>query len=274
VTPSPLPMDWPHNRQFSAIAYDGARKKLVIYAGDFDAKPYGDWWEWDAETATMAERPAPATWPAARAKHGFVYDEARDRFVIFGGFGDDTMPRDDLWEVDASGADLVAEDRTPDPRPPSWPKARYVNGGMSYAAGDGRTLLFGGQIATVTYTNDLWAWDGAAGTFTDLTPAPLPAAWPKARACHATAWDAKRGRLMLFEGCAPSFLRDLWDWDASGGTFTDRTPAAFPPSWPLPQAFPAIAYDRERGVLVEFGGGAAGGDSGFSDDTFEYKCDM
>lgn len=272
-TPSPRPMAWPRNRQFPGLAYDAGRKKLVVHGGEFDTKPLDDWWEWDGKAMTMTERlatPAPGSWPPPRSKHGFVYDAKRARLLAFGGYGADGKYLGDLWELDGTAGS--AANRTPGTLPAAWPSARIVNGGLSYDAASGRAYLFGGQAGVIAPLDDLRAWDGAAGAWTDLTPTPRPAIWPGKRACHATAWDGKRGRLMLFEGCSPSFLRDLWEWSPVTGAWTDRTPPTFPDGWPKAQAFPGIAFDAAQAVLVAFGGGASSADVPFSDDTFEYSC--
>ncbi len=68
---------------------------------------------------------------------------------------------------------------------------------------------------------------------------------------HAMAYDSNRGRAIVFGGHARSGfdLGDVWEW--SGRRWMRLADAA---GSPRPRREPAIAYDRNRGRLVLFGG--------------------
>ena len=79
---------------------------------------------------------------------------------------------------------------------------------------------------------------------------------------HALAFDAARGRMVLFGGLVGSstVLRDTWEWD--GATWIQRTPATSPPA----RFNHAMAFDAVRGRVVLFGGRGTFG----LDDTWEW----
>jgi hypothetical protein len=81
------------------------------------------------------------------------------------------------------------------------------------------------------------------------------------RNAHAMAYDAERGRVVLFGGAdEQAVCGDLWEWDGS-----DWRPVSG--DGPAPRTFPALAYDRERKRLVLFGGNRVLFGTGDRDDT-------
>lgn len=122
--------------------------------------------------------------PQPRSSTAMVYDTARRRAVMFGGYeGAHQDPEmGDTWEWDgAQRAQIIT----------SGPSARYAHA-MAYDEARGQTVLFGGY-ASSHRLDDTWLWDGAAWTQVG-GPAPT------ARQQHAMAYDAARGRTVLFGG--------------------------------------------------------------------------
>ncbi|HEY1916107.1 MAG TPA: hypothetical protein VGH27_11100 [Streptosporangiaceae bacterium] len=64
------------------MAYDGATRTVVLFAGD-PAAPAGDTWAWDGTTWTEQ---APATRPPGLQAAGMAYDAATGSEVLFGGW--------------------------------------------------------------------------------------------------------------------------------------------------------------------------------------------
>lgn len=107
-------------------------------------------------------------------------------------------------------------------------------------------IMFGGVVgATPTpRANAMWSWNGAA--WSSLAPSTMPA--PRYR--HAMAFDARRGRTVLFGGAdASSVLGDSWAWD---GTAWTQITGPQPP----PRRDAAMAYDPVRDEVLLFGGNA------------------
>src|SRR5262249_10915956 len=146
----------------------------------------------------------------------------------------------DTWEWDGSQWLALA--------PASSPPARSAHA-LAFDAVRGRTVLFGGiTAAPAVALADTFEWDGVQWT------AAAPATWPAARSRHALAFDAARGRTLLFggSGAGSALLGDTWEWDGSAWTQTATT-------GPSVRAGLAVAYDPVRRRQVLFGGALASG---------------
>lgn len=155
-----------------------------------------------------ANRWVPTSIPG-RGGHAMAFDAARQRVVLFGGYG-----LADTWEWDGA----TWTQRTPATSPP--PQYGHA---MAFDAVRQRVVLFGGtdhgdgRRLAVT-----WEWDGV--TWTQRTPVTSP----PARSSHAMAYDVARRRVVLFggrDGTGP--LSDTWEWD--GASWTQRMPTTSPP---------------------------------------------
>jgi hypothetical protein len=111
---------------------------------------------------------------------------------------------------------------TPEPEPLAWTRldAPGPAGREDHTwtvAGDGRTaILFGGRDG-VTVFGDLWEFDLDAVAWTELSPAPGPAA----RFGHEAAWVEDVG-LVVFAGQAgATFFNDLWAYDPDANAWTE-----------------------------------------------------
>ena len=191
----------PPSRCYMASAYDLARKRLVLFGGE-DVVPtfFGDVWEWDGSAWKTPSAATPP--PSARSRAGAVYDTARSVTVVFGGFRHDTADTrfDETWTWDGAAWKL----RTPAVRP--TPRNDLA---MAYDARRRRAVLFGGQdAATPSGLQDTWEWDGARWTEVPLPPAISP----PPRSGHSMAFDAVRGRVVMFGGGADPAT---WEYVAS-----------------------------------------------------------
>jgi hypothetical protein len=235
------PPDWllvrspsaPPARDAHAMAYDGARGRVVLFGGanEYNFSDFADTWEWDG-TAWIERSPAAS--PTPRYGHAMAYDAARGRVVLFGGY--DFLAgifRADTWEWDGTNWIEV----TPETSPPG----RFGQA-MAYDASRGRIVMFGGA-GEDGELGDTWEWDGSAWI------ERAPAASPPPREYGALAYDGARGRAVLFGGFdGASALADTWEWD--GNTWIDRAPAAHPPA----RTWHTLAFDEGRGRTVLFGG--------------------
>jgi len=95
---------------------------------------------------------------------------------------------------------------------------------------------------------DVWEWDGAAGTWTD---ARLPGqAIPTLRSRHGVRPGAGQGgRLRGNDGSYT--LSDIWEWDGTAGTWTKRTPVGVQPS---ARDQHAMVYDSMKKKILLFAG--------------------
>jgi hypothetical protein len=86
-------------------------------------------------------------------------------------------------------------------------------------------------------------------------PSPVAGAVPPARFNAASAFDAVRGKLVIYggitSGVSPQQLADTWTWD--GVSWTLENPPSSP-SLDGSQAPPTMTYDQAEGRAVMFGG--------------------
>jgi len=93
------PTGGPRARKFHSAIYDPARDRMVVFAGGTDYGYAPD----EAWALALGEPPAwtgltPAgSPPSLRVSHSAIYDPARDRMVVFGGY--DGYFRNDLWAL-------------------------------------------------------------------------------------------------------------------------------------------------------------------------------
>jgi len=216
------------------MVWDGARSNVLLFGG-VDRQDLRDTWIWDG-TSWRPRVVEPA--PFARHAHAMVFDAARARVVMFGGYSL-VAPLNDTWEWD--GAAWIAL------KPAHSPPALRDHA-MAYDPLRKRTVLFGGRAGhdNGNMTNDTWEWDGQDWTLVKTRPGPGPAPCYD----HALVFDAGRGKVALLGGNDPKGfpLSDAWEYD---GTWKLR-PALGKTPWPRTE-FVSL-WDPVRRAIVIFGG--------------------
>jgi hypothetical protein len=227
----------PTLRNAHALVYDGARRRLILFGGADDARVLGTTWERTARgwRPSRAGGPSPRTFPAA------AYDDARRAVVLFGGksvlfgVGDDANTfLGDTWELRGGRWRAV---RAPGPAP-------RAEAAMAYDSRRRRVVLFGGydrRGGASRRFGDTWEWDGARWERIDVEGAV-----PAPRNNAAMAYDAARGRVVLFGGSTGRPSGETWEWD---GRRWERVASADEARYNC-----AMAYDARRGRIVRFGG--------------------
>jgi hypothetical protein len=137
-----------------------------------------------------------------------------------------------------------------------------------YDEARGLTLVFGGirsGLGVPVLLEDTWVSDGR--TWTLLPPQSIA---PSPRYHAAMAYDSRRGRTVLFGGTEDDGIfgskvygvDETWEWN--GSTWVRRDPMTAP----MARIEHGMAYDRERGSVVLFGGRLD--DATASDETWSY----
>ncbi|NMO16789.1 hypothetical protein HPC49_09085 [Pyxidicoccus fallax] len=176
----------------------------------------------------------PATVPSVRRGYAMVYDSARQRVVLFGGFDvQHNQPLNDTWEWDGTNWEQKA--------PAAAPRSRAYHA-LAYDSTRQRVVLFGGSRGS-DLLDDTWEWDG-----TDWVQ-KSPSNPPYARERHALAYDSARQRVVLFGGQRFGVSGgDTWEWDGTNWV------QIFPATAPSARLGHALAYDSARQRVVLFGG--------------------
>lgn len=196
---------------------------------------------WDARR--FEGLPPDGAHPGVRNGHAMAYDAERRRAVMFGG-ADAAAVRGDTWawRGPSIGWTPLAGDG---PSPRTFPAMAYDGRRRVVLLFGGNRVLFGDDDSARTFLSDTWLLDGARWR---LVRGPGPG--PRAEA--AVAYDAARGRVVLFGGyrrvaSGVERLGDTWEWDGARW----RQLAA---TGPAPRNGASLAYDERTRRVVLVGG--------------------
>lgn len=239
---SPTP---PPSASGAALAYDAATQRVVTF-GD-DGAQSRDLWQWNG--VDWQVRAVPSA-PPGRSSPGLIGDPVRGQVLLVAGWNGTSLG--DTWALRGSQWTLL-EDRAGPAR---------VQHAMAFDTARNRAVLFGGLALGASFSarvpdGKTFEWDGQR--WTDVSPSTSPS--PRADA--AMAYDAARGRTLLFGGRQDTtLLGDTWVWD--GTAWTQLTT----PTAPSPRSGSAMSYDSARQRIVLFGGRI--GTSNSSSETWEW----
>ena len=264
----------PTARMSAAMAYDPARKSLILYGGAYPGTTpltptviLGDTWEWNPGTRKWTQL-QPASSPEPRNGAGMVTDSGRAKLLLFGG---DRQTRDSLyptpgtprtqdpennvvWEWDGgktTWTNRTAVSLSLAPRGRSYPDLTFDEGRQKMFFYDGN--LTGDGVV-------FWEWD------------PVSAGWTPQSGDEIVdyayddpvVYDSLRRRQVLPSVLVAGRSSQAWELDSKGPTWYLRTLATGPRTL---DAQPTMAFDSQRGVVVSFGGGI----DVLTSDTWEYK---
>lgn len=226
------PTGSPFPRYQSPMAYDSARKRLVMHAGAAvewapNIHHIPGTWEFDGERWFQIT----PTGPLARHVHQFVYDKARAVSVLIHG----KHNLDDVWEYSGTGAGTWTFRTTGSMASRAW-------AGAAYDEVRQKVVVYGGYADNFSKLGDTWEWDGTAWALRNAGQAQP--AGPGTRNGIAMVWDAARERVVMVGGESLTAQHgDAWSWDGSSWTLI---PA---PGLP-PRVNHALAYDTHRSRVI------------------------
>ena len=217
-------------RSGMTLAYHSKKKKIFSFGGFSDAGSLGELRVLEGDSwkviSSFDEMKA--------AEAGFVYDEARDKLIMFGGSAARGQTNATTWEWDGI----------------SWkkfdgkgPQGRQAFA-MIYDSKRKKTVLYGGTGGgRDPFTDGVWEFDG-----TKWENIPLNGANPGSRLSPGYAFDSKRGMLVIFGGISDRKMNnETWGWDGKQWKkLADTGPSA--------RAMGHMAYDKKRDRIVLFGG--------------------
>lgn len=188
----------PSPRGHSAMAYDEARRNLILFGGSGTGNQ--ETWIWDG--TNWVERTATLTSaPSGRHGHAMVYDSVRREVLLVGGI----VGSSETWSWNGTAwRQHALLPVNPGPYP-----------GLSFDRERGRAVLFGGEAGR----RETWEWDGT-NWFNRTEAIVTDANTPRARLAHGMTYDSARRRTLIFSGTAGA--NDLWEWN--GIQWLERTP--------------------------------------------------
>lgn len=253
----------PSPRAGAQLAFDAADGYLVLYGGENAssvgtvcgagcATDYAQTWigtgsGWRALNTTE---------PPARSGESMTYDAADGYVLLFGGqLACATPPcpvSGDTWAFRGGRWSEIAT---------SGPAPRF-DAAMTYDAGDGYVLLFGGELANGTVTNTTWRYAGGAWS-------PVPAGGPAPDPyITSMTYDPADGYVLLLgtSGATTGGNPANVTWTYRGGIWTEA-----PTTGNLPFLWGAwLGYDPAAGYIVLLGQQVFGSQGALVNATWGY----
>jgi uncharacterized protein (TIGR03437 family) len=243
----------PGARLDGTIVHDAASRQIFLFGGQ-ESGAKNDLWVYALDRREWRELRPSGALPPARWGHTLVFDAARRRLLLFGGQASGFF--NDLWayEIDRGAwTRLGSADE--------GPSRRYGHSAI-YEPGRDRLIVSHGFTNSGRF-DDTWAFEFGTGRWRDISPASNR---PVRRCLHHAVYDAVRGEMLLYGGCASGFgpcpLGDLWSFDLATGRWSERvaTPA------PSPRQHYGRSFDTARSRMLLFGGSGRGS----LNDTWEF----
>jgi len=229
------PLHSPGQRGISAVTYDSARQKVVLFGGvsDWLGSSFlhmNDTWEWDGKDWIEMH---PKTLPPVRAGQMMAFDEKRGVVVMFSGEDKSEMYMlSDTWEWDGKDWKQMS--------PKFSPQGRR-GGQLFYDPKTEKIILTGGFYysppnKTFTSLNDTWEWDGKNWTMVANISENIVITNPN------VAYDPLQERTVLF-----NFNKIMtWENEQWNEIVVDKKPSPRFGTW--------LAADLENGRMLMFGG--------------------
>ena len=211
----------PPGRIGGRMAYDAGSDRVVMFGGldPVTFEMMNDTWAFDLGENRW-ERMQPAVSPAARNFGSLVYAPEIDRVVLFGG-GDWERVFGDTWTYD------VDTDEWTELTPAVSPPARDYHA-LVRDPEEQHLFLYGGMddydASGEVPKDDVWTYDYAANTWTELEETGAPSA----RAWYGAAYDHATGDVLIFGG-GPSrdaYTNELWSYRHATGEWALLGPGA------------------------------------------------
>ena len=252
----------PEPRMGSAMAYDAARGRVVLFGGFLadGSKITDEIWEWEGRTRTWAlvcGGDTGCAGPSGLAWTAMAYDARRGQVVVQGGMTEYGLPpklSDETWAwrgpeggwtpICGGGTGCAA------------PTKRFGHA-MAYDTTRDRFVLVGGRTANNVDFRETWElraeppqWQMVSG------------GGPAGRTHPAVVYDAASHETVLFGGASglnqDNYYGDTWAWN--GSTWQERCLDATICAGPAARTGQTAAYDAAREEVVIFGGQSATAD--------------
>jgi hypothetical protein len=239
----------PSPRWLSSMVYDPVSREVLLFGGaDCPSLPCasldGDTWVYSDFHWTQLSPPIS---PSPRYAASMAWDALDGYAVLFGGFTG-SMTLNDTWTFqNGTWTNITSTtNQTPGSR---WRAA------MTYDAGDGEVLMFGGTNYAGTAYSDTWAFSG--GHWRKLSVSGSPPGRYRA----SMAYDTAGNETVLFGGCTASNCPDSSTWIFHNATWKQISPTTHPSS----RTYYYEAYFPANPQVLLFGGATESTTATFND---------
>lgn len=247
------PDELPGVRICGLMVYD-IESDIVLQYGGFDGTTgTGDIWAYDVETDTW-ENMTPANSPPGRFGQGFVYDESRDKVLMFFGVNGHTY-YNDMWEYDYNTNTWTEITPTVSPSP-------RCKGGSAYDIESDQVIFFGGYGSDEINVAETWTYNYDENTWVNKTGDSNP----PARKRNPLMYDEANDITIMFGGWlgGSDVIGDTWAYDFESNTWENMNPSVAP----TPRARYGRVYLPEDEVVMVTHGYI--GEDGDINDTWVY----
>jgi hypothetical protein len=209
------------------------------------------------KTATWLKSTITSSTPYFRGYNRVVYDVTGKRALTMASDNANTSYGNSFWGYDTASHAWTQKTTTGSPdqciaplgsNPAAHPANRNTSHNLTYDTTRGAMYLFSGSCQGYTF-DDTWAYNSAANTWSQLSPA----VHPPGRTEAAIAYDSAHDVVVLYGGLSMSALQDTWQYAPSTNTWTQISA----PGTPGPLAGHSMVYDTVNKKIVLFGGYAA-----------------
>ena len=270
----------PSPRRNYASMYDATNQRYIVFAGEWGSlsggyQLFNEVWALSlGATPTWSLLTTQGSPPGVRHSPQFGYDAARNRLLVFGGYGKHYPGSyyyeylNDVWQLSLDGTPTWTE-----LFPTGTPPPGRLAGAAVYDDFRQRFVGFGG---TVGLPVDTWELDlSGEPAWNAVTPGG-PA--PPGMYGMASIFDARRDRMIIFGGSTSDSYygvhNDTWALNLRAG---EPSWHQLNPAGPLPAARRTLTsiYDPIRDRMIIYGGWDSGGESNahFLGDTWELALD-
>ncbi len=226
----------PSARYLPMMVYDPADGYVLLFGGADSSAAFSDTWSFAHGQWTELY---PSTSPSGRYLAGIAWDAADGYAMMFGGYSypSGTIYNETWTYVHGTWTNLTGTtNQTPGPR---WRPL------MTYDAGDGYVLMYGGTTASATYSD---TWEFLHGNWTALTVSGSPP--PRFRA--SMVYDPVDNYTIVFGGCT-SFAcasPDASTWEYQNLTWKALSPTTHPSA----RVYYGLTYSPVAKTVLLFGG--------------------
>ncbi|MBL8923715.1 MAG: hypothetical protein JNJ54_32975 [Myxococcaceae bacterium] len=261
------PMGSITDRGQPVVGTDAASGSIFVFGGASSAGFLSDTWKLSVPQTqlTWSQVLASGTPPPQRSGFATVFDSARRKLYVHGGYVDAASGDGTTWAFDVATTTWSVVST-------SGPARSYA--AMAFDPTRNVALLFGGRIQPNDIDqNDVWQFNGTS--WTQLTVSGTP---PPAREDHSAFFDPVGNTLFIFGGFVSpgdpdaNGRSDTWALSGFGGgtpTWQQVSAAPVPPArWGA-----GVAYDPDRRLFVLFGGAGArfGANAVLRGDTWTFN---
>jgi len=226
----------PSARYLSMMVFDPSDGYVLLFGGADASGSLSDTWSFVHGQWTEL---SPSNSPTGRYLAGIAWDAADGYAVMFGGYSlpSGTINNETWTFLHGTWTNLTGlTNQTPGPR---WRPL------MTYDAGDGYVLMYGGTTLAAAYSD---TWEFLHGNWTALTVSGSP----PVRFRASIVYDPVDNYTIVFGGCTSyaCSVPDSSTWEYHNGTWAALSPASHPSA----RVYYGLTYSSLARTVLLFGG--------------------